>query len=103
MADGRPTAKKFTHIGDILRQTLQACRPETNDYLARVGACWPELVGETLLEHSRPAAMKGRTLLVHVHSSVWLQEMRFLKTDLIDRINQSAGPPGVKDIKFKVG
>ena len=103
MTNGRTAAKKFTHIGDILQQTLQTCRRETNEYLVRVGACWPELVGETLGEHSRPAAMKGKVLLVHVASPVWLQEMRFLKADLIESINRTLGPPGVTDIRFKVG
>jgi predicted nucleic acid-binding Zn ribbon protein len=102
MTDGRTAAKKFTHIGDILQRTLQTCRRETNEHLVRVGACWLELVGETLGEHSRPAAIKGKLLLVHVNSSVWLHEMRFLKTDLIDKINRLLGQPLVKDIKFKV-
>jgi hypothetical protein len=47
--------------------------------------------------------MKGKLLLVYVSSPVWLHEMRFLKTDLIDKINLLLGPPGVKDIRFKVG
>ena len=95
--------KKLIHIGDILQQTLQTCRRETNEYLVRIGACWTELVGETLGEHSKPAALKGKLLLVHVNSSVWLHEMRFLKADLIDKISLLLGPPGVTDIKFKVG
>ena len=102
MTDSRVTVKRFTHIGDILQQTLKTCRREANEHLVRVGECWSELVGETLGEHSRPAAMKGKLLLVHVNSSVWLHEMRFLKTDLIDKINRLSGGPEVKDIKFKV-
>lgn len=103
MADSRTTTKKFTHIGDILQQTMQTCHRETNEHLNRVGACWTELVGETLGAYSSPAAMKGKLLLVHVNSSVWLQEMRFLKTELIEKINRLLGQQVVRDIKFKVG
>ena len=102
MTDSQKAAKKFSHIGDILQQTLQTCRRETNEYLVQVDSCWPELVGETLSEHSRPVAMKGKLLLVHVNSSVWLHEMRFIKSDLIDKINRLLGQQRVKDIKFKV-
>lgn len=103
MDRGRTPAKKFTHIGDVLAQTLRNCRRETNETLARVGSFWPEVVGGTLGEHSCPAAMKGRLLLVHVNSSVWLHEMRFLKEDMIKNINRILGQPLIRDIKFKVG
>jgi predicted nucleic acid-binding Zn ribbon protein len=103
MNEERKPQKKFTHIGDVLQQTLQHCRRETNETLATLGAYWPEVVGETLGVHSCPAAMKGRQLLVHVNSTVWLHEMRFLKDDLIDVINRLLGQPLVEDIRFKVG
>ncbi len=103
MRNSRTASKKFTHIGDILQQTLRTIHRDTNEHLVRLSACWTELVGETIGEHSRPAAMKGKLLLVYVSSPVWLHEMRFLKTDLIDKINLLLGPPGVKDIRFKVG
>lgn len=103
MNEERKTSKKFTHIGEILQQTLKDCRRETNATLSALGACWPEVVGETLGAHSSPAAMRGAELLVHVSSSVWLQEMRFLKDDLLDALNRLLGQPMVKDIRFKVG
>lgn len=103
MNEKRKTSKKFTHIGEILQQTLQSCRRETNETLAALGAYWSDVVGETLGAHSCPAAMKGTQLLVHVNSTVWLHEMRFLKEDLIDAANRLLGQPLVKDIKFKVG
>lgn len=103
MNEERKKSKKFTHIGEILQLTLKDCRRETNETLATLGAYWTEVVGETLGAHSSPAAMKGAELLVHVSSSVWLQEMRFLKDDLMDALNRLLGRPLVKDIRFKVG
>jgi predicted nucleic acid-binding Zn ribbon protein len=103
MSGKRKTSKKFIHIGEVLQQTLKSCRRETNETLAALGSYWPDVVGETLGVHSCPAAMKGKQLLVHVSSSVWLQEMRFLKDDLVDAINRLPGGPMVEDIKFKVG
>lgn len=103
MNEKRKTSKKFIHIGEILQRTLQNCRRETNETLAILGARWTEMVGETLGAHSSPAAMKGTELLVHVNSSVWLHEMRFLKDDLIDAANRLLGRPLVEDVKFKVG
>ncbi len=103
MGGKRETAKKFTHIGEVLEQTLKNCRRETNETLAVLGACWPEVVGEILGSNTCPAAMKGKQLLVHVSSSVWLQEMRYLKDDIIEAANRVLGQSLVKDIRFKVG
>lgn len=103
MNEARKPQKKFTHIGEVLQQTLQNCRRETNETLAAFGTYWAEVVGETLAAHSCPAAMKGKQLLVYVDSSVWLHEMRFLKEDLIDALNRLPGGSPVEDIKFKVG
>ena len=103
MNEKRETAKKFTHIGEILQETLLGFRRETNETLAVLGACWSEVVGETLGAHSCPAAMKGKQLLVHVNSSVWLQEFRFAKADVVEAANRLLGRPLVQDIKFKVG
>jgi predicted nucleic acid-binding Zn ribbon protein len=103
MSGKRKASKKFIHIGEVLQGTLQSCRRETNETLAVLGACWGEVVGETLGIHSCPAAMKGKQLLVHVSSSVWLHEMRFLKDDLIDTVNRLLGGTLVEDIRFKVG
>jgi predicted nucleic acid-binding Zn ribbon protein len=103
MGEKRKTSKKFTHIGEILQETLQGCRRETNETLAALGACWPEVVGEILGANSSPAAMKGKMLLVHVSSSVWLQEMRFLKADVLEAANRILEGEKIQDVRFKVG
>ncbi len=103
MSERRKTQKKFTHIGEILQQTMLNCRRETNETLATLGKFWADVVGETLGANSCPAAMKGGQLLVHVTSSVWLQEFHFVKADVMDAANRLLGRPLLQDIKFKVG
>jgi hypothetical protein len=103
MNEKRKPNKKFTHIGEILQQTLLGCRRETNETLATLGGCWADVVGEALGANSCPVAMKGKQLLVHVASSVWLQEFRYIKADVMDAANRLLGRPLVQDIKFKVG
>jgi hypothetical protein len=42
-------------------------------------------------------------LLVYVTSSTWLHHLRFIKQDIVKRLNDDLGQPLVSDIKFKVG
>ena len=60
-------------------------------------------MGEIIAENARPAAFKGKILLVHVNSSPWLHQLSFLKKDILARINRELGQDLVDEIKFKIG
>jgi predicted nucleic acid-binding Zn ribbon protein len=92
-----------THIGGILSSLLQQYRPETEQGMLRVWRLWDRALGEDIARNARPAAFKGSLLLVYVTSSVWLHHLRFIKPDIIKRLNDDLGQPLVSDIKFKVG
>ena len=95
--------KKFIHIGEVLRETLLTIRREKGGRLDRIGACWPAVVGDLVGAHTVPEALKGSLLLVRVDAAPWAQEMRFMKADIIDRLNAALGEAWILDIKFKVG
>lgn len=86
-------------IGDVLRN----CHGGEGQNAHAVWGFWDRVVGETMARNAQPAAFKQRMLLVHVSSSVWLQEMHFRKTELIERLNLAAGSRVVEDIRFKIG
>jgi hypothetical protein len=64
---------------------------------------WDRIVGQNLARNAQPAAFKQRILVVHVSSSVWLQELHFRKKELIQRLNEAADSKVVDDIRFKIG
>ena len=71
--------------------------------LSRVWPIWEEAVGSVIAQNARPAAFKGRILLVHVNSSPWLHQIRYLKAEIIAKVNTALGDSLVDDIKFKIG
>lgn len=95
-------SKEFVHIGQLLKTVLRNCRP-ADMKLAGVWKIWDQTVGTAIAENARPLAVKQKLLLVQVSSPVWIQQLRFLKTDLIARLNQALGDACIEDIKFKVG
>jgi predicted nucleic acid-binding Zn ribbon protein len=98
-----PTKRSAEHIGEVLDRMLRQVRPEAEGGMLRIWHVWAEAVGEEIARNSRPTAVKGPLLLVHVSSSTWLHHLQFLKTDLIARLNAALGHAAVADIKFKVG
>ena len=91
------------HIGAILPDVIRTCRMESDSTMTGVWDIWDRAVGETIAQNVQPAAFKGKILLVHVSSSVWLHQLQFMKQDLIEKVNDACGRRLVEEIKFKIG
>ena len=99
----RKKLKESVHISSVLDNILTTYRQESDSGLSRVWSFWNDAVGETIAENAQPAAFKGKVLLVHVTSSTWIHELRFLEKGIIDNINSISGDNLVEEIKFKIG
>ena len=61
---------------------------------------WNQIVGEDISRHTRPRRLQGDTLLVATSSSVWAQELTFMKAALVEKVNQALGGRYIGDIRF---
>ena len=103
MKKKRKKLKESVHISSVLENILTTYRQETDSGLSRVWSFWNDAVGKTIAENAQPAAFKGKVLLVHVTSSTWIHELRFLEKGIVDNINSVSGENLVEEIKFKIG
>lgn len=103
MARYRKKSKASVHISGILNDILKSLRPEADEGLVRVWQLWDDAVGRVIAENARPAAFKGKILLVYVASSPWIHQLQFLKKDITAKLNAALGQDLVEDIKFKIG
>lgn len=103
MKNKRKNSKEFVHIGSVVNNVFRTVRKDADADMIQVWAVWKGVVGSAVAENARPAAFKGNLLLVHVSSSPWLQQLQFLKGDIIIRLNQALKQALVKEIKFKIG
>lgn len=99
----QPKRSEFVHIGNIIKDVIEQYRSEPDLALKNVWQFWDEAVGESIARNARPAAFKGKLLIVHVNSSAWIHQLQFLKEDLISKLNAALGKPLVEEIKFKIG
>lgn len=93
----------FVHIRNILDDVLKPYRSKPDFELTEVWRLWDEAVGESIAQNARPAAFKGKLLIVHVSSSTWLHQLQFLKKDMITQLNAALGKPLIEELKFKIG
>ena len=94
---------KFEHIGSVLADVLKTYRRGSDEELVQVWQVWDDIVGEVIAQNARPAAFKGKILLVHVSSSTWVHQLQFLKQETIAKLNNAFGKALISDLKFKIG
>jgi hypothetical protein len=69
----------------------------------RIRDMWETIVGLHIAKKASPEGVRNGILYVNVESSVWMQELTFMKQQILDRIHQTCESSGVKDIRFKLG
>jgi hypothetical protein len=93
----------FDSIGSVMQNIVTDFMRKFDPGLLKIHEAWPGIVDETMAENAVPWAMKNKVLLVHVTSSIWIQELHFLKNELIMKINQSLGEEAITDMIFRIG
>ena len=91
------------HIRSILDDVLKPYRSGPDFELKEVWRLWDEAVGEIIAQNARPAAFKGKLLIVHVSSSTWIHQLQFLKKEMMAKLNNALGKTLIEDLKFKIG
>jgi predicted nucleic acid-binding Zn ribbon protein len=78
---------------DELLSTLQApgARAASSKAVGGVFARWDETVGAQVAAHARPVKLDGERLIVEVDESGWATQLRFLESDLLDRLATVTG------------
>jgi predicted nucleic acid-binding Zn ribbon protein len=103
MPQKRFNQKTFSPLGAVIEKIVCQYRPNTEQSLMQVWNIWDDAVGPEIAANARPAAFKDSLLLIHVTSSTWMHQLRFLEKNLIDQINRALGNERVSMVKFKIG
>jgi len=90
-------------IGEILTAALKKRGMIAPIRESAVFKLWPQAVGEQIAAQTRPDRLHAGTLFVRATSSVWVQQLHFMKEDIKQKLNQLAGKAAVDDIRFTVG
>jgi predicted nucleic acid-binding Zn ribbon protein len=64
---------------------------------------WPEVAGPKTAEHTYAIEVDGVTLVVAADSSAWLTQLKFLRPQLLKKLNARLGKGLVSDIRFVLG
>ena len=103
MKEKKEKGKEAEPVGELINRVLGKYRQEADQEITKLWDLWEDAVGEQIAENTRPAAFKGKILIVYVSSSTWMQQLQFLKKDMITKINNVLGEELIEEIKFRIG
>jgi predicted nucleic acid-binding Zn ribbon protein len=96
-----PKAKKEPRkLGNLLPQVLQGLGLKTGIDQHRALIIWDKVVGQTIAAHTRPGWVNHGILWVFVQDSIWHQELEFMKSQILEKLNQELESTKMRGIKF---
>ena len=93
----------FAPVGVVLKSLAHRFGLETKLVESRLRRHWPDIAGDHIAAHTRPDQIRFKKLYLFAESSVWAQQLAFLKPMLIEKVNAVAGSAIVSDIVLRVG
>lgn len=97
------TQANLQKLGSILQGILKKHNINIDSEEQRLLEIWNNAVGLQISAHTHPEKLKRNTLFVKVSSSVWMQQLHILRSDILEKINLFLGKELVKSVHFSIG
>ena len=98
---GQPA--KLQRLADILAPALKKRGIPLNLETQRIARAWDDAVGPRIAAETRPDTLKRGILFVKVSNSVWMQQLHFLKAEIIEKVNRLLGKEAIGNLYFTIG
>jgi len=93
----------LTTLDSVLKDIAHDLKFEDKMEQVMLYRLWKEAVGDAVARNATPVLVRGGVLHVNVTSSVWMQELHFLRAMVLEKINTGLSSTKINDIRFKVG
>ncbi|HEY6871423.1 MAG TPA: DUF721 domain-containing protein [Geobacteraceae bacterium] len=103
MAEKRERMKRPLPVSELMAPLFRGKPAEKRLEEGRIWLVWDAAVGEQIAAKARPVSFRDGTLTVAVVSAPWMQQLTFLKRDMVEKLNQRLGRELVRDIYLKAG
>lgn len=85
--------------GSLIREIIRDLGMEEGMSLSILNSRWPEVFGPPLGGHMFPVSLKGGELLINVDSPAWLNQINYLRSDILHKVKSF----GVTELRFRIG
>jgi hypothetical protein len=78
-------------IGEVISDYLREMKIERKLLEARLVNCWPQVAGPTIARQTEKVYIRGTTYYVRLGSPVLKNELSYMKTRIVEVLNDHAG------------
>jgi predicted nucleic acid-binding Zn ribbon protein len=96
-------SKPPEQVNAVLERVLSALNLGLKVKQYRIWDVWNSVVGEAIARQAQPQQIRAMVLWVNVSSSTWMQQLEFMKRQIVERINERIGEKVISDIRFRIG
>lgn len=89
--------------GEILNETIRKLGLDSKIKSHQIWYIWDKVVGHHIANVAQPEDIKGKTLFVNVRDNIWLRQLKFLESMMVDKLNSTIGETVINKIYFKLG
>ncbi|HOD36267.1 MAG TPA: DciA family protein [Syntrophales bacterium] len=99
----RRRQKDLLKLSDVLQRALKQREVFVPFEDRKLMEIWQESVGLQIATRTHPENIRRGTLFVKVATSVWMQQLQYMKKEIIEKMNRLQGGEAVRDIRFVIG
>jgi predicted nucleic acid-binding Zn ribbon protein len=87
-------------VGNIIEKVMKQLGLSKRYNEQKAVLAWDRVVGERIRKKTHPLYARDGKLVVEVENSAWMNELSFLKSDIITKLNRDLGDWVIDDIVF---
>ncbi|RMF43795.1 MAG: DUF721 domain-containing protein [Deltaproteobacteria bacterium] len=99
----RPRMKRAMKAGSIAAELFSSRGHEQKLRQYRAWQVWEQVVGTQIARHARPLRMRDRVLEVRVDQPVWMQQLRMMAPQILQKLNNALGEQLIDEIYWRRG
>jgi len=96
--------RNLQKMGDFLQKALKRKKIHIDIVDCKILTIWDSAVGPQIAAHTHPVKFKNNTLFVNVSNPAWLQQLGFMKQEIMDKVNLAwEKKEKITNIYFSIG
>ena len=95
--------KNLLKMGDFLPKVLRDKRLAVDILDYRITDVWYRSVGPQISAQTIPVKFKNHTLYVNVSTPAWMQQLHFMKQEILNKVHAEWGNDEIQNIHFAIG
>ncbi len=94
---------RLERIGEFLPQALRKSKIFIDTLPPDMASLWAKAVGHQIARQTEPFKFKDDTLSVKVTTSAWMQQLQFMKEEILEKVNAAGPSRKITKLRFFMG